>query len=104
MDSSSSEPQGSAEKAKLLNQQVDEVAGIMRENIAKAAARGENLDNLQNATDDLVAKAKVFKVKAKEARWKMWVKDKKILAIIILVVVILLVAILAPIINLLVHR
>ncbi|KAJ3341671.1 hypothetical protein HDU93_004305 [Gonapodya sp. JEL0774] len=100
----SSSGQSETEKAKLLNEQVGEVTNIMRDNITKAAQRGENIDNLQTATDDLVSKANIFKVKAKTARWEMWKKDKKVLAILVILVLLVLAAILAPIINLFVKK
>ncbi|OMJ20016.1 Vesicle-associated membrane protein 4 [Smittium culicis] len=40
----------SAKKAKIINQQVEEVAEIMQQNINKVLQRGENLDSLQIKT------------------------------------------------------
>ncbi|RKO87829.1 hypothetical protein BDK51DRAFT_35319, partial [Blyttiomyces helicus] len=44
--SSSAQP-----KTQQVQQQVDEVVGIMQDNITKVMARGEQLDSLQNKTD-----------------------------------------------------
>ncbi len=44
-----------------VQQQVDEVIGIMHTNIDKVIQRGEKLDNLQNKTEELQQGALSFK-------------------------------------------
>ncbi|OMJ08632.1 Vesicle-associated membrane protein 4 [Smittium culicis] len=51
------ETSASAKKAKIINQQVEEVAEIMQQNINKVLQRGENLDSLQIKTE----KSKIYK-------------------------------------------
>lgn len=46
-------PQGSPSKSSEVQGQVDEVIGIMHNNIEKVVNRGEKLESLQNKTDDL---------------------------------------------------
>ena len=48
-------------KTKQVQQQVDEVVGIMHENINKVMERGEKLDSLQTKTEDLQQGALQFK-------------------------------------------
>jgi len=52
---------GSDDKAKRVQNQVDEVIGIMHNNIEKVMARGEKLESLQSKTDDLQQGALQFK-------------------------------------------
>jgi vesicle-associated membrane protein 4 len=48
-------------KATEVKQQVDEVVGIMQNNIEKVVQRGEKLDSLQNKTEELQQGALSFK-------------------------------------------
>ena len=41
---------GSSSKTAQVQQQVDEVVGIMQDNIHKVVQRGEQLESLQNKT------------------------------------------------------
>lgn len=94
-----------------MQQQVDEVVGIMQENIDKVMQRGERLDDLRGKTgilakrflpssallwsnmpffaEDLQATAGHFKRGANQVRKRMWWKDLKwkiIIAVTILVI------------------
>ncbi|GAN08322.1 synaptobrevin [Mucor ambiguus] len=85
---SSKQPQESAKTARV-QQQVDEVVGIMQENIDKVMQRGERLVDLQGKTEDLQATAGHFKRGANQVRKRMWWKDLKwkiIIAVTILVI------------------
>jgi vesicle-associated membrane protein 4 len=96
-----------------VQQQVDEVVGIMQENIDKVMQRGERLDDLRGRTgkkknvvlvsthaivdffllqkkEDLSATAGQFKRGANQVRKRMWWKDLKwkiIIAVTILVII-----------------
>jgi vesicle-associated membrane protein 4 len=48
-------------KATEVHQQVEEVIGIMHNNIDKVVQRGEKLDSLQNKTEELQQGALSFK-------------------------------------------
>lgn len=48
-------------KANVVQNQVDEVVGIMQNNIEKVVARGEKLDSLNTKTEDLSHNALQFK-------------------------------------------
>ncbi|KAG1136070.1 hypothetical protein G6F37_012307 [Rhizopus arrhizus] len=76
-------------KTTQVQRQVDEVVGIMQENIDKMHQRGERLVDLQGKTEDLQATAGHFKRGANQVRKRMWWKDLKwkiIIAITILVI------------------
>ncbi|KAJ3221273.1 hypothetical protein HDU81_010769 [Chytriomyces hyalinus] len=58
-------------KAAAVQNQVNEVIGMMHNNIEKVMARGEKLESLQNKTDDLQQGALQFKKGANKVRGQM---------------------------------
>ncbi|KAJ3126295.1 hypothetical protein HK100_010326 [Physocladia obscura] len=50
---------------------VNEVIGMMHNNIEKVMARGEKLESLQNKTDDLQLGAQQFRKGANKVRGQM---------------------------------
>ena len=68
----------------------------MRENINKVNERGENLDSLQNKTDNLAVSAQGFRRGANQVRKRMWWKDVKMRIVIIIAIVALLCVIIIP--------
>ncbi|KAJ3024308.1 UNVERIFIED_CONTAM: hypothetical protein HDU68_008254 [Siphonaria sp. JEL0065] len=71
-----------------------EVVNLMNDNIAKVVQRGENLEQLQNKTDDLANSSLQFKRGASDVRKAMWWKDTKmkliiggIVALIIIIII-----------------
>ncbi|KAI8810248.1 synaptobrevin, partial [Cladochytrium replicatum] len=81
-------------KTVQVQRQVDEVVGIMQDNINKVMQRGEQLDTLQNKTEDLQNSSMQFRRGASRVRKQMWWKDMKmklilggVIAVIILVVI-----------------
>lgn len=62
----------SSSKAAGVQQEVDEVVGIMQNNITKAMNRGEQLDSLQNRTEELQQSSMQFKRGANQVRKEMW--------------------------------
>lgn len=62
---------GGPSKAQNVQNQVNEVIGIMHNNIEKVMARGEKLETLQTKTDDLQAGALQFKRGATKIRKQM---------------------------------
>ncbi|KAI8911534.1 synaptobrevin-domain-containing protein [Gorgonomyces haynaldii] len=79
-----------------VQNQVDEVVGIMQNNINKVMQRGEQLDSLQNKTEDLQQSSLQFKRGANQVRKDMWWKDMKLKLIIggIVAIVIVIISIL----------
>ncbi|KAI9013076.1 synaptobrevin, partial [Gaertneriomyces semiglobifer] len=81
-------------KTQQVQNQVDDVVGIMQDNINKVMQRGEQLDTLQNKTDDLQTSSLQFKRGANRVRKQMWWKDMKmklilggIIAVILIIII-----------------
>ncbi|KAJ3404020.1 hypothetical protein HDU80_003409 [Chytriomyces hyalinus] len=81
-------------KVNAVQKQVDEVVNVMTDNIAKVVQRGENLEHLQNKTEDLQQSAMQFKKGASAVRKEMWWKDMKtkmilggVLGVVVLVII-----------------
>ncbi|KAJ3128380.1 SNAP receptor, synaptobrevin [Nowakowskiella sp. JEL0407] len=81
-------------KTQQVQKQVDEVVGIMQDNIQKVMQRGEQLDSIQNKTDDLQNSSQQFRRGASRVRKQMWWKDMKmklilggIIGVILLVII-----------------
>lgn len=68
----------------------------MRENINKVSQRGENLDSLQDKTDNLAVSAQGFHRGANRVRKDMWWKDMKMRVCLVICVILLLVVIIVP--------
>lgn len=68
----------------------------MRENINKVSQRGENLDSLQDKTDNLAVSAQGFRRGANRVRKDMWWKDMKMRVCLVICVIILLIVIIVP--------
>ncbi|KAK3823583.1 MAG: synaptobrevin [Benniella sp.] len=64
-------------KTEQLQQQVDDVVGIMQQNIDAMKDRGEKLDSLQSKTSDLEQGAIQFRKGASGVRRQMWWKNMK---------------------------
>jgi vesicle-associated membrane protein 4 len=58
-------------KTAEVQSQVNEVVGIMQQNIDKVMERGERLDTLQNKTEDLNQSAGNFRRGASQVRRQM---------------------------------
>jgi len=70
-----------------LRGQVDEVRGVMSQNIERVMERGEKLDDLVDKTGALEQNAVRFRQTSKKVRRKMWWKNTKMTLIIVVVVV-----------------
>ncbi|KAJ3068750.1 hypothetical protein HDU98_008128 [Podochytrium sp. JEL0797] len=84
----------SSSNVSKVQSQVNEVVNVMNENIAKVVERGENLEALQNKTEDLSNSSMQFKRGASDVRKQMWWADMKskmilggILAVVVLVII-----------------
>ncbi|ORX98922.1 synaptobrevin, partial [Basidiobolus meristosporus CBS 931.73] len=80
-------------KTAQVKNQVDEVVGIMQDNIERVMDRGEKLDVLSNKAEDLELGARQFKKGANRVRKQMWWRDMKLRLVILAIVVILLIVI-----------
>ncbi|GAK65643.1 ferrochelatase [Moesziomyces antarcticus] len=91
----SSDPSGgganfSNSKTARIHSEIDNTISIMRDNINKVNERGENLNSLQDKTDNLAVSAQGFRRGANRVRKQMWWKDMKMRIIIGIGIVILL--------------
>ncbi|KDN37539.1 synaptobrevin, partial [Tilletiaria anomala UBC 951] len=84
-------------KTAQIQAQIDETVGVMRDNINKVNERGENLNSLQDKTDNLAVSAQGFRRGANRVRKQMWWKDMKMRIILIVGILILLGIIVIPI-------
>eukprot|EP00884_Botryococcus_braunii_P011174 jgi/Botrbrau1/20057/Bobra.200_1s0062.2 len=88
MDYCASHPE-ELSKVAGLQKKVEEVKGIMVDNIEQVLARGERIENLVDKTDTLRFQADRFHRTGVALRRKMWWNNKKMWLIIILLVLIL---------------
>ncbi|KAI8352682.1 synaptobrevin [Mortierella sp. GBAus27b] len=68
---------GASSRTAQLQQQVQDVVGIMQQNIDSVRDRGEKLDNLQHKTNDLEQGAVQFRRGASGVRRQMWWKNMR---------------------------
>jgi len=80
---------GPSSKVTQVQDQVDELKGIMVENIDQITARGERLELLINRTDNLQANAVTFKRTSRNLERSMCMKNAKLSIIIAVVAVII---------------
>ncbi|RFU80477.1 synaptobrevin [Trichoderma arundinaceum] len=79
-----------------LQRQIDETVKVMHENMNKVAQRGQNLDALQDKTNNLAESAQDFRRGANRVRKQMWWKDMKMRVCIVVGIILLLVVIIVP--------
>jgi vesicle-associated membrane protein 4 len=87
--------EGSLDKTQKRQQEVDEVKGIMEQNVNTMLERGENLQDLTTQTETLQNSSQQFSKNAAAVKKKLWWKNVKmgiIVAAILLVIVIAIVA------------
>ncbi|KAF9557837.1 hypothetical protein EC968_007411 [Mortierella alpina] len=90
---------GPSSKTAQLQQQVNDVVGIMQQNIDSVRDRGEKLDSLQHKTTDLEQGAVQFRKGASGVRRQMWWKNMKWRLIVGVGIILLLVIIIVPIVK-----
>ncbi|KAJ5372917.1 Synaptobrevin [Penicillium concentricum] len=88
--------QNGNQRTAALQAQIDDTVGVMRENINKVSQRGENLDSLQDKTDNLAVSAQGFRRGANRVRKDMWWKDMKMRVCLGICVIVLLIVIIVP--------
>ena len=80
----------SSDKLTRVRQDVEDVKGIMTENIEKVLERGERIDILLDKTEELDYSASTFRTSAVRIRRKMWWQNTKMCLILIVVILIIL--------------
>jgi len=88
--------QPGSQKTAVLQAQIDDTVGVMRENINKVSQRGERLDSLQDKIDNLAVSAQGFRRGANRVRKQMWWRDMKMRMCLIGGIIILLIVIIVP--------
>ncbi|KAH3797226.1 vesicle-associated membrane protein 4-like [Dreissena polymorpha] len=81
-----------------LRGQVDEVVGVMKENVSRVIERGDRLEDLQDKSDSLANNSDMFRSRAKALHKNMWWKNCKMRMILVLVIIIILAIVIIPII------
>lgn len=69
--------------------EIDDVKGIMTENIERVLERGERIDLLVDKTDRLGGTARDFRVRSRGLRRRMWWKNVRLMALLAIVLVFL---------------
>jgi len=72
-----------------VQNEIENVRGIMTENIERVLERGERIDLLVDKTDRLGGSAHDFRVRSRGLRRRMWWKNVKLMALLGVVVVFL---------------
>ncbi|KAF3768536.1 hypothetical protein M406DRAFT_354912 [Cryphonectria parasitica EP155] len=90
-------PQSSDPRIAQIQGNMQSTINTMRNNINMANERGENIDRLQDKTDNLAVSAQGFRRGANRVRKQMWWKDMKMRMCIIVGIIILILIIVLPI-------
>ncbi|XP_013420361.1 vesicle-associated membrane protein 4 [Lingula anatina] len=86
------------EKVQRVQEQVDDVVGVMKSNIGKVLDRGERLEDLQDKSDHLNSNSRLFQARARDVRSAMWWQNCKMKIIVMIVILIIFAVIIIPII------
>jgi vesicle-associated membrane protein 7 len=90
--------EGSGDQISTLQSQVEEVKGVMTQNIERVLERGQRLEDLMDKTNDLEAHAATFKKTSSRVQHRMWWRNTRwtiiLIAVSILVVGIIIIIIL----------
>ncbi|PVI03200.1 vesicle-associated membrane protein-like protein [Periconia macrospinosa] len=80
---------GQRDALRTAQREIDDVRGIMTENIERVLERGERIDLLVDQTDRLGVSARDFRVRSRGLKRRMWWKNVKLMVLLALVVVFL---------------
>ena len=69
--------------------EIDDVKGIMTQNIERVLERGERLDLLIDKTDRLGGSARDFRFRSRDLRRRMWWKNVRLMALLAVVAIFL---------------
>lgn len=87
------------DKVAAVSLQVDEVKGVMQNNIQSVLRNQENIETLLDQTDTMKNEATGFQRSAHRAKDKMWWKNVKLQIIIGVLVIIIIVAIIIAVVS-----
>ncbi|USW57158.1 Putative Longin domain, v-SNARE, coiled-coil domain-containing protein [Septoria linicola] len=81
---------GQEDAFRNVQSEIDNVRGIMTENIERVLERGERIDLLVDKTDRLGGSARDFRVRSRGLKRRMWWKNVKLMVLLVVVIVFLL--------------
>nr|XP_043609378.1 putative vesicle-associated membrane protein 726 [Erigeron canadensis] len=87
------------DKIAKVKAQVDEVKGVMMDNIEKVLDRGEKIELLVDKTDNLRNQANDFKKQGTKMKRKMWIQNMKIKLIVAGIILMLILVVILSICN-----
>lgn len=76
-----------ADKLKKIHRDIDQVKNVMVENIDNILTRGEKIENLLEKTNLLLGESTTFQSNSNALRKKMWLKNVKMIAIIVFILI-----------------
>ncbi|KAI9893798.1 MAG: hypothetical protein M1814_006015 [Vezdaea aestivalis] len=82
--------EGKKDAVANVQDEIENVRGIMTQNIERVLERGERIDLLVDKTDRLGGSAQDFRVRSRGLRRRMWWKNVKLMALLGLVIIFLL--------------
>ncbi|KAJ2898908.1 uncharacterized protein MKZ38_003592 [Zalerion maritima] len=82
-----------------VQKEMDDVRGIMTQNIEGLLERGERIDLLVDKTDRLGGSAREFRVRSRGLKRQMWWKNIKIMSLLVVVVVLIVLSIVIAVKN-----
>lgn len=80
---------GGGDQISTLQSQVEEVKGVMTQNIERVLERGQRLEDLMDKTTDLEANAATFKKTSNRVQRKMWWRNTRWTIILVVVSIII---------------
>lgn len=80
---------GKADAISNVQNEIENVRGIMTENIERVLERGERIDLLVDKTDRLGGSAHEFRMRSRGLRRRMWWKNVKLMALLVVVIIFL---------------
>merc|ERR1711893_495050 len=89
-----------ATKIQETQAQVQDVIGVMQDNVAKVIQRGDNLEDLSSRADSMQMSVREFQAQGTAIRKKMWWKNMKMMiAIGVVVAIIVLIIVLSTVLG-----
>lgn len=80
---------GQDDAFKNVQSEIDNVRGIMTENIERVLERGERIDLLVDKTDRLGGSARDFRIRSRGLKRQMWWKNVRLMVMLVVVIIFL---------------
>ncbi|KAL6722072.1 Vesicle membrane receptor protein (v-SNARE) [Lecanora helva] len=87
---------GGNTRTAAIQSQIDDTVNVMKKNLESVAQRGENIDQLQDKSENLNQSAQGFRRGANRVRKQMWWKNMKMRIWIFVGIIVLLLIIIIP--------